>query len=265
MILRALSMALAGASALVIAASVSAAPLDPPKPPAALGLPKPALAKPRPAATAAREAGQAQGRDARHPGRGAVPDLRQHHRSGDGRDPRPRWSAPARRAVSLDKRDAAAVAEYYAEQGFTPSWTANGKLTPQALSIVAAIRKASEEGLDPKNYNLPVVQLGVAQPATAEAVAEADVLLSDAIVTYARHLHSGMLDPAAVSENFDYAPHLLDPLAVLATMTTERRSGGDVCLVRSEAQGIRRAEAAAGRDSRPAARHADSRAGRRDP
>jgi murein L,D-transpeptidase YcbB/YkuD len=37
-------------------------------------------------------------------------------------------------------------------------------------------------------------------------------------VTYARHAHSGRLDPGAVSPNFSYRPHLLDPHDVLQTM-----------------------------------------------
>jgi murein L,D-transpeptidase YcbB/YkuD len=120
----------------------------------------------------------------------------------------------------LDKRDAAAVAEYYAEQGYAPSWTADGKLTDRAKAIIARIKQAEIDGLDPARYTTPVVQLGQSQPATLAAVAEADVLLSHAIVTYARHAHSGQLDPAEVSQNFEYKPHLLDPLAVLATLAT---------------------------------------------
>ncbi len=216
MILRALSIALAGASMMVLTAA-SAAPLDPPRPAAPVfGLPKPALAKPKPAAVAVAKP------------KAVVPDVllaTQFPIYDSILDPetaaiRAALVSAGTQGSFLDKRDAAAVAEFYAERGFTPLWTAAGKLTPQALSIVAAIKKAGDEGLNPANYNLPVVQLGVAQPATAEKVAEADVLLSDAIVTYARHLHSGQLDPGAVSENFDYKPHLLDPLAVLTTMTT---------------------------------------------
>jgi murein L,D-transpeptidase YcbB/YkuD len=48
--------------------------------------------------------------------------------------------------------------------------------------------------------------------------AAADVAISGAIVAYARHAHSGVLDPPSVSENFDYKPHLLDPIEVLTTM-----------------------------------------------
>ena len=121
----------------------------------------------------------------------------------------------------LDKRDAAAVAEYYAEQGYTV-WTADGKLTDRAKAIMARIKNAAVDGLDPAAYPLPPAQLGQAIPATVQTVADADIHSSEAIVTYARHAHSGRLDPAAVSQNFDYKPHLLDPLEVLANLRSTR-------------------------------------------
>ncbi|HVY19115.1 MAG TPA: L,D-transpeptidase family protein [Bauldia sp.] len=214
MILRTLSATLAGVSALILATSMAAAQIAAPTPP--LGLPKPALAKPRPAATAVAKP------------KPAAPEVQVA-------TPYPIYdsiidpeTAAIRAALAtagtvgtfLDKRDAAAVAEYYAEQGYTPSWTLDGKLTPRAQNIIAAIGKAADEGLDPTIYNLPAADLGSAVPASAADLAMADVQLSDAIVTYARHVHSGRLDPSTVSENFNYAPHLLDPLAVLTAMAT---------------------------------------------
>ncbi len=126
----------------------------------------------------------------------------------------------------LDKRDAAGVAEYYAEQGYTPIWIQNGKLSDRALKIIARIKQADEDGLDPAAYALPPVQFGALQMPTAAGIAHADVELSDAVVTFARNLHSGRLDPGVVSENFSYQPHLLDPLAVLtATSTSDDEDG----------------------------------------
>src|SRR5665213_2355088 len=77
-----------------------------------------------------------------------------------------------------DARDAAAVAEYYAEQGYTPVWTVDGKLTEHAKEIVARIKNAAIDGLDPAAYPLPPTQLGAAMPATIQQIADADVELS---------------------------------------------------------------------------------------
>jgi murein L,D-transpeptidase YcbB/YkuD len=217
MISRAFFAALTSAAALMLAVPVASAQIAQPSPP--LGLPKPALAKPKPKIVTAATT---------KPAKPAVlvPEIPvpQFPIYDSILDPQTAAIRAAlvdagKQGTFLDKRDAAAVAEYYAEQGFTPSWIASGKFSTQALAIVDAIKKASDEGLDPKNYKLPIMQIGASQPATLKALAEADVTLSNAIVTYARHLHSGTLDPSTVSENFDYAPHLLDPLAVLTAMT----------------------------------------------
>jgi len=118
----------------------------------------------------------------------------------------------------LDKRDAAGVADYYAQQGYTPVWTVDGKFSDQAKAIIARIKNAADDGLDPAQYLLPPADLGQAMAATAAEIAGSDVELSDAIVTYARHAHSGRLDPADVSPNFSYKSRLLDPHDVLQTM-----------------------------------------------
>jgi murein L,D-transpeptidase YcbB/YkuD len=124
------------------------------------------------------------------------------------------------RGAFLDKRDAAAVAEYYDEQGYAPAWTANGKLTERALAVIARLKKADTDGLNPADYPTPHVQIGLAMPAKIEAVARADVLLSRSIVTYARHAHAGRYQPSDFSRNIDYKPHLPDPVAVLAKVAS---------------------------------------------
>ncbi|HVZ13733.1 MAG TPA: L,D-transpeptidase family protein [Bauldia sp.] len=125
----------------------------------------------------------------------------------------------------LEKRDAAGVAEYYAEQGYMPIWIEDGKLSDRALKVIARIKQAAEDGLDPSWYQLPPAQFGALTMPTAAGIAHADVELSNAVVTFARNLHSGRLDPNAVSPNFSYQPNLLDPLAVLAAASTSTDEG----------------------------------------
>lgn len=120
----------------------------------------------------------------------------------------------------VDKRDAAAVAEYYQEQAYAPSWTANGKLTPRAQTVIERLRKASLDGLDPSDYHTPKMNFGRLQSETPHDIAVADVMLSQAIVKYARHAHSGRLDPSSVSSNFGYEPKLIDPVAVLVNVAS---------------------------------------------
>ena len=59
--------------------------------------------------------------------------------------------------------------------------------------------------------------------------AKADVTLSLAVVTYARHAYSGRVDPASISLNFGYTEHLPDSVAVLADIASATDpAAGDV-------------------------------------
>jgi L,D-transpeptidase YcbB len=120
----------------------------------------------------------------------------------------------------LEKRDAAAVAEYYQEQSFAPSWTAGGQMTERARLLIDRIRNAQTDGLDPRDYHTPPMSLGQWAPAGARDIAVADVMLSQAIVKYARHAHSGRLEPSSVSSNFGYEPKLIDAVAVLSDVAS---------------------------------------------
>ena len=118
----------------------------------------------------------------------------------------------------LDKRDSAGVAEYYAEQGYLPTWTVDGHLTAQAEKIIARLHQADADGLSNADFPTPVIGMGSVVPAGSGVAARAEIMLSTAIVRYAREAHSGRLDPADISPNFGYTPHLVDPVEVLASL-----------------------------------------------
>ena len=120
----------------------------------------------------------------------------------------------------LDKRDAAAVAEYYAEQGYAPSWTDNGLLTERARQIILRLAAADSDGLDPRAYRTPPVGLGKYATASIPVLANADVMLSQAIVTYARHAYAGRIDPSNLNKNIGYTPHLPNSVEVLADVAS---------------------------------------------
>ena len=115
----------------------------------------------------------------------------------------------------LQKKDVGALNAFYRAQSYAPSWIMDGKLTERALAVIARIKAADTDGLDPSVYHVPHVQIGVAMPATPEALAHAEVMLSQAVVDYVHDAHSGRLDPADISQNFDYQPHIADPVVAL--------------------------------------------------
>jgi murein L,D-transpeptidase YcbB/YkuD len=112
----------------------------------------------------------------------------------------------------VDKRDTAAVAEYYAERGFEAAWTADGVLTERGRAIAQRLRDAAADGLDPRAYLTPPAHGFV----DIRSLARADVMLSLSIVTYARHAYGGRVVPSKISSSIDYKPNVLDPVAVLS-------------------------------------------------
>ncbi len=115
----------------------------------------------------------------------------------------------------VEKKNIGALNAFYRGQSYAPSWIMDGKLTERALAVIARIKDAGADGLDASVYHLPHVQIGLAMPATQEAQAHAEVMLSQAVIDYVHDAHSGRLDPADISQNFDYAPHIADPVAAL--------------------------------------------------
>lgn len=119
----------------------------------------------------------------------------------------------------VDKRDMAGVADYYARQGYAPTWTVDGRLTERAKVLIARLHQADKDGLMDV-YRTPVIGMGEGKPAPIAVTARAEVLLSHALATYARHAQTGQLDPADISANFEYDRPMPDPVEVLANLAT---------------------------------------------
>jgi murein L,D-transpeptidase YcbB/YkuD len=118
----------------------------------------------------------------------------------------------------LNKRDAAAVAEFYSARDFAPAWMPDGVMTDKARALIARIAAADTDGLDPSAYMLPSVDLGKYGKAQTQFTARADVMLSQAIAVYAREAYAGRVDPADVSSNIGYERHLPDPIEALTSI-----------------------------------------------
>ncbi|WP_029076690.1 L,D-transpeptidase family protein [Kaistia adipata] len=120
----------------------------------------------------------------------------------------------------IEKRDRAALAEFYAERDYQPVWMVDGAYTPQARAVMARIAAAEEDGLDPAAYRLPPATIGATTPAGAEIAASVDLVLSQAVLLYARQAYAGRLDPSSISKLITIKPLLPDPIEVLASVSS---------------------------------------------
>jgi murein L,D-transpeptidase YcbB/YkuD len=113
----------------------------------------------------------------------------------------------AQKAIHRD--DLVAVQGFYAEAA-KPVWIDRAGLNPRGGLVLAEIALAEDWGLKAASFELPLIG-----EATIEALAEAEVKLSLAVLKYARHARGGRLDPSSVSRKFDQRPVVFEPKSVL--------------------------------------------------
>jgi len=114
------------------------------------------------------------------------------------------------------KAERAAVEKFYTARDFAPIWTQSGKLTDGGKSVVARLKDAASDGLNPADYPIP----DLAAATTPDALADADLKLTASMLEYARHAQSGRMHWSQVSGDIQYPEHPTDPNEVLANVTS---------------------------------------------
>jgi murein L,D-transpeptidase YcbB/YkuD len=97
--------------------------------------------------------------------------------------------------------DLPALWRFYGDRELSPAWLDGGTVSARAESLQAVLRAADSEGLNPQDYNLSAIQTRLASN-TPAARAELDLLLTDALMNYARHVSSGRILPEKVNPQF---------------------------------------------------------------
>src|SRR5215216_4784401 len=110
------------------------------------------------------------------------------------------------------KNDRTAVETFYVKRGFAPLWVENGDASARAKAAISYLASVDAEGLDPADYPTPVFRSG-AEPT---AIAEADIKMTAAVLTYARHAQSGRVHWTRVSADVFYGHQAPEPADVLA-------------------------------------------------
>jgi murein L,D-transpeptidase YcbB/YkuD len=105
---------------------------------------------------------------------------------------------------------------FYQKRGFTPAWSGEDGRIPQADFLLATIREADREGLNPNDYHLGAIESLVAdrgekrtgkKSLTPDEWADLDLLLTDAFLLYGSHLLAGRVDPETMHADWiAYSP-----------------------------------------------------------
>jgi murein L,D-transpeptidase YcbB/YkuD len=113
------------------------------------------------------------------------------------------------------KAERAAVDKFYSVREYAPIWTAAGKLTDSGKGVMARLKDAASEGLNPSDYPVP----DFAAATTPDALADADLKLTASVLDYARQAQSGRMHWSQVSGDIQYPEHPTDPAEVLTNVT----------------------------------------------
>ncbi|KAB2912101.1 MAG: L,D-transpeptidase family protein [Hyphomicrobiaceae bacterium] len=125
---------------------------------------------------------------------------------------RQRLNDAAARSIPGHRDDVAGLAAFYASEAGRSIWTGKAGFTARAAAAMAEIRKADDWGLKAAAFDLPVLPGSAPSP---EVLADAEIKLSMAVLTYARHARGGRVDPRSISRLLDRKPSIFDPKSLL--------------------------------------------------
>jgi murein L,D-transpeptidase YcbB/YkuD len=116
------------------------------------------------------------------------------------------------------KAERAAVEKFYTAREFAPLWTQGGVVTASGKGVIARLKDAASDGLNPSDYPVP----DFAAATTPDALAEAELKLTASMLDYARQAQSGRMHWSQVGGDIQYPEHPTDPAEVLANVTTAK-------------------------------------------
>ena len=109
------------------------------------------------------------------------------------------------------------VAQHYRRTGFAPSWSDSDGPTADVDNLIGVLREAHRDGLRPENYPIALLDSLVRtirshnDPGAHErALADLDLLCTDAFFRYATDLIHGRADPGALAPSWNLAPRQVD-------------------------------------------------------
>jgi L,D-transpeptidase YcbB len=115
--------------------------------------------------------------------------------------------------IFASKRERATVEAFYQGRHLAPLWLDKGVENARAQAVIARLKSAGADGLDVNDYKTPTFA-GL----SPDALAEAELKLTQTVLTYARHLQSGRFPYTRVSQNIELPQEPPDPAQILAKL-----------------------------------------------
>ena len=112
------------------------------------------------------------------------------------------------------KKDRTPIEAFYSSRNYAPLWITDGKANARATAAIGYLRHVDADGLDPADYPAPNF---AALTAPAD-LADAEIRLTAAVVTYAHHASVGRVHWSRVSADIEYSTPAAEPGDVLAAL-----------------------------------------------
>src|SRR5215831_18393665 len=122
--------------------------------------------------------------------------------------------------IFANKRERAAVESFYQARHLAPLWLDKGVENARARAVIARLKGADADGLDVNDYNTPAFA-GL----SPNALAEAELKLTQTVLTYARHLQAGRFPYTRVSQNIELPQAAPDPGELLSGIAIAADAG----------------------------------------
>jgi murein L,D-transpeptidase YcbB/YkuD len=106
------------------------------------------------------------------------------------------------------KADRAGIEAFYKARDYAPLWVTDNAANDRAKAAIAYLAQVDTVGLNPNDYPTPDFK-------TASALADAEMNLTEAVLTYARHAQAGQINFTRVSGDIFYTLNVPDPADVL--------------------------------------------------
>ena len=118
------------------------------------------------------------------------------------------------------KKEAAAAVAFYQQRNLAPLWLDKGAANARAEAVVVRMKAAAADGLEASDYKAPNFA-GLAP----DALAEAELKLTQTVLTYARHLQAGRFPYTRVSRNIELPQAAPEPADILERVANAADAG----------------------------------------
>jgi murein L,D-transpeptidase YcbB/YkuD len=112
------------------------------------------------------------------------------------------------------RKDREAIDSFYQARDYAPIWIENQAVSPRGEAAIKYLADVASHGLEPSDYPVPALKA----EADTDALAEAEIRLTDSVLDFARHAQVGRVHFSRVSADIDFVLQRPEPTNVLVSL-----------------------------------------------